>query len=103
MRVFGIFVCLIFLVATTAWADSGRQSLGVCGEGAEEQREYCDGANLQAGAFDVAQFLEGTLEEQRVQIAACCKTCRKGKACGDSCISKSKTCKKGVGCACDAE
>jgi len=32
---------------------------------------------------------------------ACCKTCRKGKACGDSCISKSKSCSKGPGCACD--
>ena len=36
-----------------------------------------------------------------VFLAACCKTCRKGKACGDSCISQSKTCGKGAGCACD--
>lgn len=33
---------------------------------------------------------------------ACCKTCTKGKACGDSCISRDKTCHKGRGCACDA-
>ena len=33
--------------------------------------------------------------------AACCKVCRKGKACGDSCISRAKTCWKGPGCACD--
>lgn len=31
----------------------------------------------------------------------CCKVCRKGKACGDSCIAKSKTCTKGPGCACN--
>lgn len=31
----------------------------------------------------------------------CCKICRKGKACGDSCISKDKTCHKGKGCACN--
>lgn len=37
------------------------------------------------------------------QIAACCKICRKGKACGDSCIKKTNTCHKGKGCACDAE
>jgi hypothetical protein len=36
-----------------------------------------------------------------VYSAACCKVCRKGKACGDSCISRSYTCRKGVGCACD--
>lgn len=33
--------------------------------------------------------------------AACCKRCSKGKACGDSCISRDKRCTKGVGCACD--
>ncbi len=34
-------------------------------------------------------------------LARCCKTCSKGKACGDSCISRSKSCHKGPGCACD--
>ncbi len=42
-----------------------------------------------------------SLLEPRLFNAACCKTCRKGKACGDSCISKSKSCRKGPGCACD--
>lgn len=39
----------------------------------------------------------------QVQAAACCKICRKGKACGNSCISRDKTCRKGPGCACDAD
>lgn len=34
-------------------------------------------------------------------IAGCCKVCSKGKACGDSCISRDKECHKGKGCACD--
>lgn len=33
--------------------------------------------------------------------SGCCKICSKGKACGDSCISRDYTCHKGVGCACD--
>jgi hypothetical protein len=33
--------------------------------------------------------------------AYCCKVCRKGKACGDSCISKSYSCTRPRGCACD--
>ena len=33
---------------------------------------------------------------------ACCKICRKGKACGNSCISRAKTCRKPPGCACEA-
>ena len=31
----------------------------------------------------------------------CCKVCKKGKACGDSCIAEWKECQKGKGCACD--
>ena len=44
----------------------------------------------------------GLAEETDVEVsAACCKVCKKGKACGDSCIKKSYTCHKGKGCACD--
>ena len=31
----------------------------------------------------------------------CCAVCDKGKACGNSCISRAKTCHKGRGCACN--
>ncbi len=34
-------------------------------------------------------------------LAACCKVCRKGKACGNSCISRDKACHQPPGCACD--
>lgn len=34
-------------------------------------------------------------------FAGCCKVCKKGKACGDSCISRNKECHKPKGCACD--
>lgn len=32
---------------------------------------------------------------------ACCKICRKGKACGNTCISRSYTCRQPRGCACN--
>lgn len=32
---------------------------------------------------------------------SCCKVCSSSKACGDSCISRSKTCEVGRGCACN--
>jgi hypothetical protein len=31
----------------------------------------------------------------------CCKVCRVGKACGDTCISRSYECHVGAGCACN--
>lgn len=34
--------------------------------------------------------------------ATCCKVCRKGKACGDSCIAADRPCNTGKGCACNA-
>jgi hypothetical protein len=33
----------------------------------------------------------------------CCKICSKGKACGNTCISRSYDCHKGRGCACNAD
>lgn len=33
---------------------------------------------------------------------SCCKVCRQGQACGNSCISRDKTCQKPPGCACDS-
>lgn len=34
-------------------------------------------------------------------LKTCCKICRKGKACGNSCIRMTYTCRKKPGCACD--
>jgi hypothetical protein len=34
---------------------------------------------------------------------SCCRRCGKGKACGDSCISRRFTCHKPPGCACDGD
>jgi hypothetical protein len=32
----------------------------------------------------------------------CCRTCRKGKACGDTCVARDRECTVAPGCACDA-
>jgi hypothetical protein len=37
-----------------------------------------------------------------IPASQCCKVCRKGKGCGNSCIRASYACKKSRGCACDA-
>jgi len=34
---------------------------------------------------------------------ACCRICSSSQACGDACISKTKTCHKPQGCACDVQ
>jgi endonuclease YncB( thermonuclease family) len=47
-----------------------------------------------------------TVEEQTTPpqpAAACCMVCTTGKACGNGCISRSKTCYKPAGCACNPQ
>lgn len=72
--------------------------------------------SAQAGGtkIDLARILGGqpsnscvapvkqTLIDAQV-AASCCKICSKGKACGNSCISRSKQCHQPRGCACDAQ
>ena len=41
------------------------------------------------------------VQEREPRQRACCKICRRGKACGNSCISRSYTCRKPPGCACN--
>ncbi|CAE8701946.1 unnamed protein product [Polarella glacialis] len=49
------------------------------------------GASTSAGAKESGLFTLG-----------CCKICKQGTACGNSCISRGKTCRAPTGCACDA-
>ena len=41
--------------------------------------------------------------EKAVVAAACCKICRAGKPCGNTCIARDKTCHTSGGCACAAD
>ncbi len=73
-----VLVLFIYVTATpVAWADTTGSS-----------------GNL----IDKLQHAQG---HAPIYSASCCKTCRKGKACGNSCISKTKSCRKAGGCACD--
>ncbi|CUH62685.1 hypothetical protein TG4357_00248 [Thalassovita gelatinovora] len=72
---FALFICTAF--ASGTWADTA------------------------APAGDLIDKLQRAQDHAPIYSASCCKTCRKGKACGNSCISKSKSCHKGGGCACD--
>ncbi|OWU84335.1 hypothetical protein ATO6_15100 [Oceanicola sp. 22II-s10i] len=84
-----IAIALAVVLATTSVADAGALFSVPPGTQALQQPT-------------LIERLERLAEPSRnALLAACCKTCRKGKACGDSCISRDKTCRKGIGCACD--
>ena len=60
-------------------------------------------ALLALGGFSATRSLAFAPTWNGIETAPreCCKICRKGKACGDSCIARDKDCHKPPGCACD--
>ena len=46
--------------------------------------------------------LDEALDQPEAGAQGCCRTCRKGKPCGDTCISRAKACTEPPGCACMA-
>lgn len=42
-----------------------------------------------------------TTSTRKPSSSRCCRVCRAGKACGNSCISRNKTCRSPPGCACN--
>lgn len=93
---------IVLLSLAVVSAPSWSQDTSASGSGATEQS-----LDLAAsGALNVADnCLEVSEEDTNADgVEAkkkCCKICTKGKACGDTCIARSKTCHKGPGCACD--
>ena len=54
-----------------------------------------------AEAAEAAEPLRTPRADAGAEAPTCCKVCRKGCACGDSCIACEKKCHKGPGCACN--
>ena len=52
-------------------------------------------------AAQALALMRGPKADLEATLVRCCKTCSKGKACGDSCISRDKKCSKAAGCACN--
>lgn len=52
------------------------------------------------GALALALIAPLTAASPVCALEMCCKRCRAGKPCGDSCIAKTSKCTKPKGCAC---
>lgn len=91
-------VILVLLMGCSAFVAADKQ------QGSAQTYDVFQSEGTSAGLSSLQDTnIEASTEEcNNTQVAmGCCKICRKGKACGDSCISRSKTCHKGPGCACD--
>ena len=82
---------LIGIVVVVAAASSGRLNF------AEAQR--ATSAQPSPSEEDTPSSKNGKAKET---VHPCCKYCRKGKACGNSCVNRTHPCHQAAGCACDA-
>ena len=92
-------VSLVFSVSISAAELLTEQEIKPPQVAAEMESLVCENANMvTTSEFDNFEPVELIGDEL---ASRCCKVCKKGKACGNSCIARSKTCHKGRGCACD--
>lgn len=85
---------LLVLGAGCASNDALTPTITSDGSSGAETQEY-------DGTIDY-QKRPSQLQNTEIDTQSCCKMCSTGKACGDSCISRSYTCHKAPGCACDS-
>ena len=68
----------------------------------EEDKARAAKRGMWAGEFVAPwDWRKGKRLDQEEAPITCCKICKKGKACGNSCIKKTYNCPKPKGCACD--
>ena len=98
-----LYLILMFLFTitslTSAYSHSGRTNADGCHTNRSTGNYHCHNPKVYTPkSIKRAASLKRVVDSPRQY---CCKICRKGKACGDSCIATVKTCHKGAGCACD--
>lgn len=94
---------LVGVITASAIADDGAifsDEVGVIGSENAGTYSEAEFTPIPVTAFEADRPLI-SLPDNPIQLAACCKVCRKGKACGNSCIHRGYTCRKPPGCACD--
>ena len=102
MTVLRILIALtIILSAQLSFSHSGRTNAYGCHTNHSTGDYHCH--NPKRVETNKSSYrTPSSFEESKSSYSqSCCKTCKKGKACGDTCISKLEQCHKGVGCACD--
>lgn len=118
MRYAQVFLIIVVVLASASFASDPatvssmeKQRLAVA-EASASGPTYVSSGGFWL-AEEVAGFELPTEDIEAVQLqdddkqdckkrSTCCKVCRKGKACGNSCISRNYSCRKGSGCACNA-
>ncbi len=68
---------------------------------ANEERAHAAKRGLWAGDFEMPWDYRAHEHFAAPAPGLCCKVCHTGKACGNSCIARTKICRRPTGCACN--
>ena len=73
------------------------------GDAVDDSETWVTQADLKVSGegTDCDLALDAMPEEFALAQGGCCRVCKKGKACGNSCINRNYTCRQPRGCACD--
>lgn len=99
-----VLLILIFLITTiqVTYSHSGGTNSSGCHTNHSTGDYHCHNAKrVVAPDLNFLRSPSSKKSESNTINQYCCKVCTKGKACGDTCISRSKSCYVGAGCACD--
>lgn len=97
-----IFVLATLIYSSLSFSHSGGTDSYGCHTNHKTGHYHCHNPKVKEDAsFDQLREPSSLEKEFDAPKQYCCKVCKKGKACGDTCISRSKTCTKSSGCACD--
>jgi len=95
-----IFAMLFFVIFLSGCTDNQTKNYNYPSSSASNYNSYENNGYVKSSSMYDNDSIQ-TENNTETQQKTCCKYCSKGKACGDSCISRSYTCHKGPGCACD--
>lgn len=93
-KIFAAMLCSMVMTFAFAYADQPVSAVAAPDTFTQE-------IQFEGQCPEVAEFSALTADDGRMLAQGCCKVCRKGKACGNSCISRNYTCHQPQGCACD--
>lgn len=97
-----VLFAIVLLAPLAAQGHGG----GLDGLGCHHNRKaggyHCHRGKLADQTFETKEDALKALgtDQQQTQPQQCCRVCKKGKPCGNSCIAVSKTCRQPPGCAC---
>lgn len=95
-------IILSIFIPILAQAHSGRTNSEGCHNNRKTGEYHCHKSSASSiKEIRSPSSLKSEVEHKEEYGQVCCKVCTTGKACGNSCISKTYTCHKPPGCACD--